>query len=208
MQQPASAGAHIQLLQRLRSGERPLRTVGILIGLAGGINTYSYASGAPPMFVDPSGLLEFKAQGATGSRVDRFSRPGQTGQTDGYVRVSKCECICRGNEWFLKECTASYSIHVQLLNDYPTSHMAGWAWRVELDHVYDLRAAIGAIRRAGETAENAAQPQGYSSKAACEISAAVAVLSAMDKALDDAYWETHNYWDYGRHTYTSPDRRP
>jgi hypothetical protein len=120
------------------------------------------------------------------------------------------KCVCRGcgDKWTLDECSASFDLSITLLNQYSSPQLAAWALRAEQDHLLDLRGATGAIRRAGQTAEDELRSQTFSSQAACEIRASVIVRAAMDNALSSAYWDSSDFWDHGLHTYSNPGRRP
>ena len=180
------------------------------IGIHGGLNTYRYASARPTLAVDPTGLLDFSLLVTTGSYVDAFDN-NDLARTTAAIVMRECACKESCGQWVLQQCAANLAIHVTLLRKYPIPEQGPWAMQGEMDHVYDLRAASGDIRRAGEAAEKRMQAERFTSKAACEISSRIAVEVAMDAALNRAKKESWNYWDdptkSGRHIWDDHRRR-
>ena len=194
------------------------------IGLMGGLNSFSYVSSNPLVFIDDLGLLNWGYGGArydtnlgTGSTYRPY--PGAVGvpipsNVGGATSIdwdisSECECV--NGSYRLKEFSVSLHTNVSLRKSYPGGKdQAEWSVRAEGDHVADIGSWQGGDGRGtAEAAEQNNKRRSFGSREECERVTAGNLNTALTTSFQAAARKSRATWDItGRHTYSNPRRRP
>jgi RHS repeat-associated protein len=165
------------------------------IGLAGGTSTYSYASNAPNLLSDASGLFALDitqswryVEDTPGTQHSWYLPKGAEyyngqiplGEVGAIVTGVRCVChkdSCTG-DWRLSGCFASLLIDAQIRNDLD-GMVNHWVVGKEMEHVQDFLNGRQRFERMGDAIEKRFKATSFSSQSECESSPERAIANGL-----------------------------
>ena len=184
------------------------------LGLAGGLSTYSYVSGAPLNLVDPFGLLQWNMGDAQWNyslhnnyRVPPAFPGGPMGGLSNYYDAAatmtwavQARCVCEGGEYRLDEFSIDLAPVVYMRQAYASNGHRFEVRMNELDHVRDFYAWGAQEKPAAAAYERYLRGTSYSSEEECiRQNKAFMMESLQSSFLPAAKSSVSRYDETGRH---------